>query len=248
MDASSAARPKSPLRQRTHSRTSSQLSSPADDGYGVNFGTPSELARVTTPPSAKTIPTVTPSLTLAERARESMRLARGRHLAESARKPTPRAAKPKTNAPAPRFTASFTPSVSRPRVQSTTPFNTSRSRAGTPVSSHRPSTPSTPTSPRHSRQLSNASVTASPKTTPKTANVRPSTAVRDAIAKAKEAHRQKVQRTPPVARRIDYTDERSFEDIENPFNLAPGTPPLQAQLRRAIETARTTGTLISDWF
>jgi hypothetical protein len=66
-------------------------------------------------------------------------------------------------------------------------------------------------------------------------------AVRDAIKKAKEAHKQKTNTPPSRARRIDYNDERSFDEIDNPFNTSPGTPPLQAQLRRAIENGRTTG-------
>jgi hypothetical protein len=66
--------------------------------------------------------------------------------------------------------------------------------------------------------------------------------VRDAIRKAKEAHKQK-QNTPPVVRsnRVNYTEDTSFDDIYNPFNTSPGTPPIQAQLRRAIESGRTTG-------
>ena len=70
-----------------------------------------------------------------------------------------------------------------------------------------------------------------------------SVAVRDAIKKAKEAHKQKIQKTPQTPwKRIDYTDETSFDDFDNPFNAGPGTPPLQAHLRRAIEYGRTSGT------
>jgi hypothetical protein len=69
-------------------------------------------------------------------------------------------------------------------------------------------------------------------------------AVRDAIKKAKEAHKQKAQNTPPArAKPIDYTDDTSFDEIDNPFNTGPGTPPLQVQLRRAIEIGRTSGIL-----
>jgi hypothetical protein len=238
MEASSAAHSTTP-----RTRTAPQRSpTPDGDPFTINFGTVSELAPITTPPTAKTIPAVTPSLSLAERAKESMRLARERQVAESARRP-PRPPKSTKNVPSRWNNAPITPSVSKPRAQTATAFNPSRSRASTPVQTHRPSTPTNPSS-RHSRTRSNASLSASPKTTPKSINATPSTAVRDAIAKAKEAHRQKVQRTPPVARRIDYTDDTSFDDIDNPFNVAPGTPPLEAQLRRAIETGRTTGTRV----
>ena len=66
--------------------------------------------------------------------------------------------------------------------------------------------------------------------------------VRDAIRKAKEAHKQK-QKTPPTIRstRINYADDTSFDDIYNPFNTSSETHPIQAQLRRSIETGRTTG-------
>lgn len=66
--------------------------------------------------------------------------------------------------------------------------------------------------------------------------------VRDAIKKAKEAHQQKLKKsTPPRARQINYNDETVFDDISNPFNVSPSTPPLQTQLRRAVENGRTTG-------
>jgi hypothetical protein len=73
--------------------------------------------------------------------------------------------------------------------------------------------------------------------------VGPSTAVREAIAKAKQARQaQAAQKTPSMRnRRIDYSQDTSFDEIENPFNITPGTPPLVVQLRRAIETGRTTG-------
>jgi hypothetical protein len=243
MNASSDARPKGPLRQRMVSGTSLKSSPDDDDPYSINFGTARQLTSITTPPTAKSIPAVTPSLSLAARTKESMRLARERQL-----EPTRKSARAKSTKkePARWNNAPYTPSVSRPPFQTTTTFNASRSRATTPVSSNRPTTPS---SPRHTRNLSNAS-SASPKTTPTAIklNATPSTAVRDAIAKAKEAHKQKVQRTPPVARRIVYSDDQSFDDIDNPFNIAPGTPPMEAQLRRAIETARTTGTTTSTVF
>jgi len=73
-------------------------------------------------------------------------------------------------------------------------------------------------------------------------------AVRDAIVKAKQAHQQKQKKVasavPSVSARqpIDYSNETSFDDISNPFNVTSGTPPLQAHLRRAIENGRTAGT------
>jgi hypothetical protein len=70
--------------------------------------------------------------------------------------------------------------------------------------------------------------------------------VRDAIKKAKEAHQQKLRKTTTsvAAKPIDYSDETSFDDISNPFNVSPSTPPRQKQLRHAIETGRTTGETI----
>src|SRR5439155_16280707 len=100
----------------------------------------------------------------------------------------------------------------------------------------------------NTKKNANISVTSSPKTTPnsvRTTSGGSSMVVRDAIRKAKEAHKQK-QNTPPVVRsnRVNYNDDTSFDDIYNPFNTSPGTPPFQAQLRRAIENGRTTGALV----
>jgi hypothetical protein len=250
MNATSTSRPKTPVRPKTPSHRPllrSDLSHDDDfDQQTIHFGTASQLTGVTTPPTAKTIPPQTPSYSLSGRTKESLRLARERQLQS--------AQKTKTNRPPPKSvnsrttlqnSATFTPSVPRSRVTTTSTFNPSRSRPITPVSTFRPATPTTPISPRHARQTSTISVTSSPKITPTTVrktSAGSSTAVRDAIAKAKEAHKQKAQKTSPVRTKpIDYTDDASFDEIDNPFNVTPGTPPLQAQLRRAIEIGRTSG-------
>ena len=242
----SNSRNKTPLRQTTHSRTSSQTSvPPADDLPTLNFGTASQLSAVTTPPTARTIPPQTPSYTLADRTKETLRLAKERQLASARKTPRPpTSTKTTNNATFPRNTSQSSVSISRPRVQTTSTFNPSRSRPNTPISSIRASTPTTPLSPRRVQQVGNISATSSPKTTPtsvRTTSAGSSMAVRDAIKKAKEAHKQKTNTPPSRTRRIDYNDERSFDEIDNPFNISPGTPPLQAQLRRAIENGRTTG-------
>jgi hypothetical protein len=245
MNASSNERPKTPVRSRSlHSRNApGQTTDLACDT--LNFGTASELTGPTTPPTAKVIPPQTPSFSLSGRTKETLRLARERQL-ESVRKPA-RATKSTTstsnNVSALRGNAQIPSSVSRPRVQVNSTFNPSRSRPTTPISSIRASTPTTPVS-RRSKQA-NISVTSSPNTTPnsvRTTSAGSSMVVRDAIRKAKEAHKQK-QKTPPTVRsnRINYADDTSFDDIYNPFNTSPGTPPMQAQLKRAIETGRTTG-------
>lgn len=247
MNATSTSRPKTPARPKT---PSSKLASSADhhDDFDyqqtMHFGTASQLTGVTTPPTAKTIPTQTPSYSLASRTKESLRLARERQL-QSAQKPS-RPVKSVNPRSTLQNSATFTPSVPRSRVTTTSTFNPSRSRPITPVSTFRATTPTTPISPsRHSRQTSTVSVTSSPKTTPtavRKTSAGSSTAVRDAIAKAKEAHKQKAQKNTPVRTKpVDYTDDTSFDEIDNPFNVTPGTPPLQAQLRRSIETGRTSG-------
>ena len=240
MNVSSNTRPKTPVRPKTHSRTPFRSTS-RDDPTEVDFGTASELSGLKTPP-AQVIPPQTPSFSLSGRTKETLRLARERQL-ESARKPA-RATKSTTNnVSLQRPTAQIPSSVSRPRVQTDTAFNPSRSRPTTPVSSIRAATPTTP----NTKKTANVSVASSPKLTPnsvRTTSAGSSMVVRDAIRKAKEAHKQK-QNTPPVVRsnRVDYNDDTSFDDIYDPFNTSPGTPPIQAQLRRAIENGRTTGTL-----
>ena len=249
MNTTNIARPKTPVRSRSHSRNSSLTTSHVDDPQNINFGTASELTGIRTPPTAKAIPLQTPSYSLAGRTKETLRLARERQL-ESAKKQPAK----KTNVP-PGSTqwkgATVPSSVTRSRVPTTSSFNPVRTRPITPVSTFRSTTPITPSSPtRHSRQTSSVSATSSPKTPTsiKTTPVGPSTAVRDAIAKAKQAHKAKAaQKTPSIrAKRIDYKNDTSFDEIENPFNLTPGTPPLVVQLRRAIETGRTTGSLPSS--
>ena len=248
MDVRSKSRNKSPLRPSAHSRTSSQTSVPraGDDSPTLNFGTASQLIAVTTPPTARIIPPQTPSYSLAGRTKETLRLAKERQLASARKTPRPpTSTKATNNATFSRNNSQSSVSVSRPRVQTVSTFNPSRSRPNTPISSIRASTPTTPLSPRRLQQIGNSSsTTSSPKTTPtsvRTTSAGSSMAVRDAIKKAKEAHKQKTNTPPSRARRIDYNDERSFDEIDNPFNTSPGTPPLQAQLRRAIENGRTTG-------
>jgi hypothetical protein len=250
MNTSSTSRTKTPVRSKTssHQPPRHDLNDDDFDQNIIHFGTASQLTGVTTPPTAKAIPPQTPSYSLSGRTKESLRLARERQLQS--------AQKPKTNRPPPKSvnsrstlqnSATFTPSVPRTRVTTASNFNPSRSRPITPVSTFRPSTPTTPISPRHARQTSTVSVASSPKTTPtavRKTSAGSSTAVRDAIAKAKEAHKQKVQKKSPVrTKAIDYTNDASFDEIDNPFNVTPGTPPLQAQLRRSIELGRTSGTI-----
>jgi len=241
-------RSKTTLRTKTSSRTlavntaSETASSKASES--LNFGTSTQLTGIRTPPTSRTIPAQTPSFSLSGRTQESLRLARERHLQEV--KKVARTPKPTPKVTAQNRPPLSQPSASKSRSQTVSAFNPSRSRPTTPLSSFRPSTPKTPVSPRHSRQGSNLSVTASPRSTPNPVRVTSSgssLAVRDAIKKAKEEHNLKVQKTPRT-RRIDYNDESSFDSIDNPFNTSPGTPPLQAQLRRAIERGRTTGTFL----
>jgi len=242
-----ATRSKTSLRSKTSSRTlavntSSETASSSKASESLNFGTATQLTGMRTPPTSKAIPAQNPSFSLSGRTQETLRLARERHLQEVKKQA-------RTPKPTPKVTAQNRPMLSQPstsksRSQTISAFNPSRSRPTTPVLSFRPSTPKTPTSPRHSRQGSNRSVTASPRSTPNPVRVTSSgssLAVRDAIKKAREEQKQKVQKTPRP-RRIDYNDESSFDSIDNPFNTTPGTPPLQAQLRRAIERGRTTGT------
>jgi hypothetical protein len=257
MSTSSRTRPRPSVRTTGFSRTSA-TSSPArndaqDDFDSTHFGTASQLTG--TPTGVKTVSSQsTPSSssgTLASRTRESIRLARERQL-ENASK-TPRTTKTPTTS---RFNATTPSSAGRPRVQTSSALSAAKIRPRTPVSSIRTATPTTPTSPvpRLSRQSAH-SVSSSPKrinTSPKRVTPNPvrvtsagsSVAVRDAIAKAKEAHLQKVKKTSPAsvrAKRIDYSNENSFDEISNPFNVNSGTPPLLAQLRRAIEIGRTSG-------
>jgi hypothetical protein len=251
MSTTSMSRPKTPVRTRSHSRNPSLSTAHADDPQNINFGTASELTGIRTPPTAKAIPLQTPSYSLAGRTKESLRLARERQLESVKKQP---AAARKTNVPpgtTQRAGATVLSSVSRSRVTTTSSFNPARIRPITPVSTFRSTTPVTPSSPsRHSRQTSSVSATSSPKTPTsiKTTPVGPSTSVREAIAKAKQAHKAKAaQKTPSMrAKRIDYSNDTSFDEIENPFNLTPGTPPLVVQLRRAIEAGRTTGSLPSS--
>lgn len=247
MHASSQSRTKPSLRSSTP-RTpvpAALKRTDRDTGDAPNFGTATELTALRTPPSAKVIPGQSPPPTLSGRTRESLRLAREKQ-AEQARK-TPRPAKPTTNnGTSNRFNANIPSSVSKTRVQAQSTFTpAAKTRPKTPVTTIRAATPSTPTSPRHALHISSTSVTASPKPTPNPVRVTSagsSMAVRDAIIKAKEAHQQKVNKTTPTrSRRINYNDETSFDEISNPFNVSPSTPPLQAQLRRGIENGRTTG-------
>ena len=247
MDGRSNSRTKTPLRQGTHSRTSSQTSvSRVHDPHTLNFGTASELAAaVTTSPTARTIPPQTPSQSLAGRTMETLRLARERQLASARKTPRPSTStKATTNNTFLRNNSQSSVSVSKPRVQTTSTFNPWRSPPKTPISSIPASTSA------HARrvpQVANPSVASSPKTTPtsvRTTSAGSSMAVRDAIKKAKEAHKQKLNTPPTKPKRINYNDESSFDDIDNPFNTSPGTPPLQAQLKRAIENGRTTGIII----
>ena len=248
MHASSQSRTKPSLRSSTP-RTpvpAALKRTDRDTGDAPNFGTATELTALSTPPSAKVIPRQSPPHTLSGRTRESLRLAREKQ-AEQARK-TPRPAKATTNnGTSSRFNANIPSSVSKTRVQAHSTFTPpAKTRPKTPVTTIRAATPSTPTSPRHALHInSSTSVTASPKLTPNPVRVTSagsSMAVRDAIIKAKEAHQQKVKKTTPTrSRRINYNDETSFDEISNPFNVAPSTPPLQAQLRRGIENGRTTG-------
>lgn len=249
MNATSTSRSKTPVQPKTpSSKLPSQANNDDDfDQQTMHFGTASQLTGLTTPPTAKAIPPQTPSYSLASRTKESLRLAKERQL-QSAQK-TSRPAKSVSNRL--QNSATFTPSIPRSRVTTTSSFNPSRSRPITPISTFRATTPTTPVSPsRHGRQTSTVSATSSPKTTPtavRKTSAGSSTAVRDAIIKAKEAHKQKVQKTTPVRTKpIDYTDDTSFEEIANPFNVTPGTPPLQAQLRRSIELGRTSGILLMN--
>jgi hypothetical protein len=219
-----------------------------DDQQSPNFGTADELISLRTPPSARAIPPQAPSSTLAGRTRESLRIARERQAERAFR--TPLSTKSRAKAPVTnRFNATITPSTSKARVQTRSTFNAARERPKTPVTNIRAATPTTPSSPRHSRQTSSIANAASPKTTPHPVRVTSagsSMAVRDAIIKAKEAQQKVKKTTPAHTKQIDYRDESSFDDISNPFNLSSNTPPLQSQLRRAIEIGRTTGIVPSS--
>ena len=253
MNAGAAARQKTPARARAQSRSAPRHTPlPAPTEPLPRFGTRGESTALATPPLAAAAPPLsgppqTPSSSLSGRTVESLRLARERQF-HSAKKAT-RAPAPETTStkPAPstktpisslRTNRSIPSSVSRPRLPTTTSFNPSRSRPTTPVTAFQASTPTTPS-------RSKASSASTPNTTPKSVRVTSagsSVLVRDAIRKAKAIHKQQ-QKTPPSAsiNRINYSNETSYDDIDNPFNISTGTPPLQAQLKRAIENGRTTG-------
>jgi len=204
MNSTSVSRPKTPIRTRSHSRNSSLSTSRADD-QNINFGTASELTGIRTPPTAKSIPLQTPSFSLSGRTKESLRLARERQLESLKKQPPGRKTSNVPPGSTQRGNATRSSSVSKPRVTTASSFNPVRPRPITPVSTFRSTTPVTPASPtRHSRATSSASIKSSPKTPTsiKTAPVGPSTAVREAIAKAKQARQaQAAQKTPSMRNR-----------------------------------------------
>lgn len=233
-------------RSIAHLTTASQKSFAGEDPRNVS-GNTNEPAETTTPPRAKAIPPQTPSFSLSGRTKESLRIARERQL-ESLRKPTRATVKPGqsvNNATMSRDNTQNASSVSMPCIQTRSAVNPSKSRPNTPNSSYRPYISTTAASPRQPKHVPTGPGSESPKITPtavRKTSAGSSIAVRDAIRKAKEAHKQKTKTTLSLqSKPVDYNDEASFEDIDNPFNTSPGTPPLQAQLKRSIENGRTTG-------
>lgn len=250
---SSKTRQTQPIHSRTQSRDSKHVSSPTrDDDHQqrstLNFGTSSQLIGTTSTPPSKGISPQTPSHSLSGRTRETLaRLTKDRQ-PQSAQKSHSKPTKSTStnNAFAKRNTPPSSTPASGTRAQQPSASSPSRSPVRTPVASVRASTPATPSSRRTPRTV--AASTGNTPTSVRTTSAGSSIAVRDAIRRAKQEHKLRSS-TPPIRnRRIDYTDETSFDDIDNPFNLSPGTPPIQTQLRRAIETGRTTGILTRRCF